>query len=185
MSTRPLRRGGAVLAACVAVCVLGACGGSDDEALRRWVAAQRVQTGSALSPITEPRRFLPQPYADTERLDPFDVQKLARSLRRDVAQPQSSALIDAELSRRKEVLESFPLDAMAMVGSMRRRDQPVALVSADKRLYPVRVGSHLGLNHGRVVRITESEVALREVVQDAAGEWVERMAMLQLQDRSK
>jgi hypothetical protein len=72
---------------------------------------------------------------------------------------------------------------MAMVGSMNRHGQPVALVRVDKLLYQVRVGDYLGLNYGRITRINETEVALREIVQDAAGEWIERVATLQLQER--
>jgi type IV pilus assembly protein PilP len=49
----------------------------------------------------------------------------------------------------------------------------------------VRPGNHLGQNYGRVVRITETELTLREVVQDAMGDWVERSASLQLQEKSK
>jgi type IV pilus assembly protein PilP len=52
-------------------------------------------------------------------------------------------------------------------------------------LYQVRPGHHLGQNYGRVVRITETELSLREVVQDATGDWVERTASLQLQEKSK
>ena len=47
------------------------------------------------------------------------------------------------------------------------------------------IGNHLGQNYGRVVRITETELTLREVVQDAMGDWVERSASLQLQEKSK
>jgi len=36
-----------------------------------------------------------------------------------------------------------------------------------------------------VVRITETELTLREVVQDAMGDWVERTASLKLQEKSK
>jgi type IV pilus assembly protein PilP len=43
----------------------------------------------------------------------------------------------------------------------------------------------LGQNYGRVTRITESEVMLREIVQDAAGEWIERSTALQLQEKTK
>ncbi len=164
---------------------LSACGNSSQDELQQWVVEQRVQVRSAVAPITMPKRFLPQPYVDDGRPEPFDLLRLTQALRRDAVQVQSSALLAPELVRRKEALESFPLDTMAMVGSLSRSGQPVALISVDKLLYPVRVGSYLGLNYGRVNRITESEVSLREIVQDAAGEWVERMATLQLQDRSK
>jgi type IV pilus assembly protein PilP len=35
------------------------------------------------------------------------------------------------------------------------------------------------------MKIDETEVALREIVQDAVGEWIERTAALQLQERAK
>ena len=89
------------------------------------------------------------------------------------------------MARRKEALEAFPLDSMAMVGTMNRNGQPVALLKVDKLLYKVRVGEYLGLNYGRITGINESEVALREIVQDAAGEWIERAASLQLQESAK
>jgi type IV pilus assembly protein PilP len=46
----------------------------------------------------------------------------------------------------------------------------------------VRVGNYIGQNFGLVSRITETEVTLKEIVQDAAGEWVERPAKLELQE---
>ena len=97
----------------------------------------------------------------------------------------NGALIAPELARRKEPLEAFPLDAMALVGSLTKAGQPVALVKVDNLLYQVRPGNHLGQNYGRVIKISETEVTLREIAQDAAGEWIERAATLQLQERSK
>ncbi|NCP41661.1 MAG: pilus assembly protein PilP, partial [Rhodoferax sp.] len=66
-----------------------------------------------------------------------------------------------------------------------RDEKPVALVTVGKLLYQVRPGEYLGQNYGRVTKITETELTLREIVQDATGEWVERMASLQLQERLK
>ena len=92
----------------------------------------------------------------------------------------NSALIEPELNRRKQPLEAYPLDTMSMVGSLNKQGQLVALVKVDNLLYQVRAGSYLGQNYGKVTRITETEVTLREIVQDAAGEWIERPAALQL-----
>jgi type IV pilus assembly protein PilP len=61
----------------------------------------------------------------------------------------------------------------------------VALVSVDRMLYQVRVGDYMGQNNGRVVKIEEGRIELREVVQDASGEWVERAASLQTQEASR
>lgn len=49
-------------------------------------------------------------------------------------------------------------------------------------IYQVGVGNYLGQNYGRIVQIEENSIKLREVVQDAAGDWVERMATLDLQE---
>jgi type IV pilus assembly protein PilP len=169
----------------VAAFGLTGCFGSEQEDLQRWMAEQRAQVKPSVPPITEPKKFTPQAYTEAAAFDPFNMQKLTQALRRDSAQPSTSGLIAPELARRKEALEAFPLDAMAMVGSLSRNGQPVALISVDKLLYQVRVGNYLGLNYGRITRISETELGLREIVQDAAGEWIERVATLQLQERSK
>jgi type IV pilus assembly protein PilP len=49
----------------------------------------------------------------------------------------------------------------------------------------VKVGDYLGQNYGKITRITETEISLREIVQDAAGEWIERPGSLQLQERAR
>ena len=119
-------------------------------------------------------------------IDPFDPQKLTRALKKDSTQVSANAaLIAPELNRRKEPLEAYPLDTMAMVGSLHRTGQPVALVRVDNLLYQVKPGNYLGQNYGRVMKVTETEVVLREIVQDATGDWIERTATLQLQEKSK
>jgi len=168
-----------------AVAVLSGCMGSEEEKLQRWMADQRAQVKPTVPPITEPKKFTPQAYTEGGSIEPFNMQKLTQALRRDSNQPSTSGLIAPELTRRKEALEAFPLDAMTMVGSLNRNGQPVALISVDKLLYQVRVGNYLGLNYGRITRIGETDVTLREIVQDAAGEWIERVATLQLQEKTK
>ena len=163
---------------------LSACDSGQDD-LQRWMAEQRAQVKPSVPRITEPKKFTPQTYTEASSFEPFNILKLTQALRRESNQPSTSELIAPELARRKESLEAFPLDSMAMVGSMNRNGQPVALLRVDKLLYKVRVGEYLGLNYGRITRINETEVALREIVQDAAGEWIERVATLQLQESAK
>jgi type IV pilus assembly protein PilP len=164
---------------------LGGCGDSGQEDLQKWMVEQRAQVKPSIPPIAEPKKFTPQAYTESTSFEPFNMLKLTQALRRESNQPGISDLIAPELVRRKEALEAFPLDTMAMVGSMNRNGQLVALVKVDKLLYKVRIGEYLGLNYGRITRINESEVALREIVQDAAGEWIERAASLQLQESAK
>ena len=165
--------------------MLSACG-SSDQGLQSWMTDQRNQSRPKIERLAEPTKFAPQAYTQDGLVEPFSNQKLAQALKRDSNQSTvNTALIAPELARRKEPLEASPLDAVAMVGSMVKAGQPVALVRVDNLLYQVRVGNHLGQNYGRITKVSESGLSLREIVQDAAGEWIERTATLQLQEVSK
>jgi type IV pilus assembly protein PilP len=72
---------------------------------------------------------------------------------------------------------------MSMVGSVNKQGRPFALLRVDGLLYQVKVGDYMGQNYGRVLRISDTDLVLREVVQDAAGEWIERNSALQLLER--
>src|SRR5690606_35789946 len=115
------------------------------------------------------KQFTPQAYTQEVAVAPFSREKLTQALRRESQQgaSPSAALLAPELARRKEPLESFPLDAMVMVGSLIKRGQPVALVKVDNLLYQVRPGNYLGQNYGRITKVGETELVLRELVQDA------------------
>ena len=126
------------------------------------------------------------PDATEGEIEPFDKLKLLQALRRDSAQVAGNAgLVAPELARRKEPLESFTLDTMAMVGSLDKVGKPTALLRVDNLLYQVQVGHYLGQNYGRITAITETAIQLREIVQDASGDWVERATSLELQEGVK
>lgn len=162
------------------------CGASSEDDVRQWMVEERNQTRPKVAPIPAPKQFKPEAYTNASAMEPFSNQKLTQALKRDSAQVAANgALVAPELARRKEPMEAFPLDSMSLVGSIIKAGQPVALVKVDNLLYQVKLGSYLGLNFGRVMKITETEVTLREIVQDAVGEWIERVATLQLQERSK
>jgi type IV pilus assembly protein PilP len=166
--------------------LLAACGAAPEGELQQWMAQQKREIHPKIKPISEPKQFKPERYGMVSEVEPFSNQKLTQALKKDASQSASNgALIAPELARRKEPLEEFPVDAMALVGSMVKAGKPVALVTVGKLLYQVRTGDHLGLNYGLVTKISETEISLREIVQDAAGEWIERTASLQLQERSK
>ena len=168
------------------VVALAGCGASGEDELRQWMNEQKGQIRPKITPIAEPKQFIPESYSQVATIEPFSNQKLTQALKRESTQATANgALIAPELARRREALESFPLDTMTLVGSMTKTGQPVALVRVETLLYQVRPGNYLGQNYGRVTKITETELTLREIVQDATGEWIERTATLQLQERSK
>ena len=176
------RRAAPLALALTLLTLLAGCDGETQE-LQGWIDQQRRDVRPRVQALAAPKKFDPVPYANAQLLDPFSSQKLSVAIKQETR--QTSSLLAAELNRRREPLEAFSLDMMTMVGSVSKAERPVALLRVDSLLYQVKAGDYIGQNYGRVVRITETEVALREIVQDAAGEWTERPATLQLQERGQ
>jgi type IV pilus assembly protein PilP len=167
------------------VSALSACTGGDQEELSAWMQRERNSIKPDVKPIPEPSKFEPYSYGGERFVEPFSNEKLASILKSGQSLPnEKSALIEPELNRRKQPLEAFPLDTMKMVGSLNRKGQLVGLVKVDTLLYQVTRDNYLGQNFGRILKIEENQIVLREIVQDAAGEWIERPAALQLQEES-
>ena len=171
-----------LLSASLLLGVLAGCGAENEE-LQDWMDRQRREVKPNVTPLTPPKKFEAEPYTSLQAVDPFSNQKLTVALKQEAKQPNS--MLAAELNRRKEPLEAYPLDSMTMVGSVAKQAQPFALLRVDNLLYQVKLGDHLGQNYGRIVKITETEIVLREIVQDAAGEWIERTGNLQLQEKAR
>jgi len=169
-----------VLATLALAVMLSGCGANHDE-LQQWMEQQRREVKPSIQPLSPPKKFDPQPYVVADAVEPFSTQKLSVAIKQEVRQPNS--LLASELNRRKEPLEAYPLDSMSMVGSVNKQGQPVALLRVENLLYQVKLRDHLGQNYGKIVKISETDLVLREIVQDAAGEWIERTSTLQLQEK--
>jgi type IV pilus assembly protein PilP len=159
-----------------------ACTGEQDE-LTEWMEQQKREVKPSVQPLSPPKKFDPQPYSSLSGVDPFSNQKLTVALKQEARQPNS--MLAAEINRRKEALEAYPLDSMSMVGSVVKQGRQYALLKVDNLLYQVKLGDYLGQNYGKITKISETEIALREIVQDAAGEWIERPGSLQLQEKAR
>jgi len=170
------------IAAALALLLLAGCSGEQEE-LQQWMQQQKREVKPSVQPLTPPKKFNPEPYAANDGVEPFSPQKLTVALKQESRQPNS--VIAAEYNRRKEPLEAFPLDSMRMVGSVDKNGRTYALLRVDNLLYQVKPGDYLGQNYGKITKITETEVTLREIVQDAAGEWIERPSTLQLQEGAR
>lgn len=150
--------------------------------LQQWMDAERQRMHPTVEPVREPTEYVPLDYVEASQPDPFGQRRLTRVLQAQSSVSPGSNLIAAELNRRREPLEAYPLDTMSMVGTLDQGGKTVALLRVDQLLYQIRVGDYLGQNYGRVMKIDEGGVTLREIVQDGVGEWIERPAKLDLQE---
>lgn len=181
MTTFSSRAGGIAASLLIGLFLQGCV--EDQDELQQWMEQQKREVKPSVEPLSAPKKFIPQGYVALSGVEPFSTQKLTVALKQEARQPNS--LLAAEINRRKEPLEAYPIDSMSMVGSVTRSGRPYALLRVDNLLYQVKQGDYVGQNYGKIVKISETDVAFREIVQDAAGEWIERMSALQLQERAR
>ena len=146
------------LAICLCGCLaLGACGGSSH---------------AAAMPQIKP--YDPFTYNAFDLPDPFKPRKIEPT--------KGSSKLAPDFTRRREPLEAFPLESLTMVGTLAKQKTVYALVRTPERdVYQVRAGNYLGQNYGVIVEIGDSDLKLKELLQDGAGDWTERSSSLQLQ----
>lgn len=159
----------------IAALVLAACspGRADLEA---YVAEVKSRPGPPLEPLPVMQQFETFEYSAHDLRDPFSLPKQA-----EVSTASQGPRPDPD--RRKEYLESFPLDGLDMVGTLGAGEDQVALVvDPEAVVHRITVGNYLGQNEGRVTAISETRIDLTELVSDGAGGWLERQATLALDD---
>jgi type IV pilus assembly protein PilP len=163
-----------------AALALAGCESGEQQELRAELASMTKDLRGKVDPLPVVKAYEPVPYTAYDLADPFGPAKIQLVAAKGAGKGAGS--LQPDLNRPKEPLEAFPLETLKMVGTLERGRQMYALVRADSGLYRVRVGNYLGQNFGVITKISNSEVALRELVQDAGGDWAERESTLLLQE---
>ncbi|MDL2356943.1 MAG: pilus assembly protein PilP [Pseudomonadota bacterium] len=166
--------------ALLAALLLAGCSASDVKEVQDWMAQVKKDTRVSVVPISEPKTFIPFAYTAREQIDPFSPNKLLAELAK--AAQKDDSKFKPDMGRRKEPLESYPLDTFVMVGVIQKTGVNYALLQNDRAVHQVKAGQRIGQNYGLVTRVSESAITIKEVVQDAGGEWVERESKLELQE---
>ncbi len=152
---------------------LASCSSELDE-LKTFVRDSEKGLPRRIEPLPPVKPFEPFAYEGFDLPDPFKPRKLAPP------KEGSGGGLAPDLNRRKEPLEAFPLEQLKMVGTLSQDKDTYAIVRADKTLYRVKKGNYMGQNFGLITDVTESEIKLKEIVQDSAGDWAERQSVLPL-----
>lgn len=168
----------------LSVCALGACGGTEHADIKKWMDGESKGMKVKVEKIDEPKKFAAQKYESDKAMDPFNNAKIAQ-LTDDKKGAAKGGGLKPDFDRPKEVLEAFPLENLKMVGMMQQKNAFFGIVKAEANLHRVKVGNYMGQSFGIVTGITESEITLKELVQDGGGDWVERVSILQLQEVRK
>ena len=160
----------------IASALLAGCGGEEFQDLRDFVKNSGADMRGKIPPPPNVKLYEPFAYVNDENLsDPFKPRKP------EAAQSGAHSGNEPDFNRPKEALEEFPLDGLKMVGYVYKGKVGYAVVRApDKKLYQVKAGNYIGMNFGLITKVTDTEIEIKEMVQDSTGDWSERISNLQL-----
>ncbi len=159
----------------ISLLVLAGCGAEEFQDLQDFVSQSGADMRGKIEAPPEVKPYEPFTYENSEGLgDPFKPRMQAHE--------GGTHTVPQEIRTHKpEELEEFPLESLKMTGFLYIHDTPYGIISApDGKVHNVRVGNFMGQNFGRIISITETEIKLKETVQDSAGDWSERVSSLQL-----
>ncbi len=166
------------LAILAAVLSLAACGGDEHQDLKEELKNLTKDLRGRIDPLPVVKPYEPVPYRALDLPDPFGPAKIELAL--GTAAKSKGGANAPDTNRPKEPLEAYPLESLKMVGTLSQKGVTYALVKADNSIYRVKPGNYLGQNFGIITGITDNQINLKELVQDASGDWTERKIALQL-----
>lgn len=156
--------------------LLSGCGGEEFQDLRDFVKDAGADMRGKIPPPPEVKLYEPFAYDNEANLpDPFKPRKP------DVRTSGHRGANEPDFDRPKEALEEFPLESLQMVGYLLQNKVGYAVIRAsDGKLHRVKAGNYVGMNFGLIQQISDTGVTVKEMVQDSAGDWSERISSLQL-----
>lgn len=169
-----------LLYACLPICLLvsGCIGSGDRDELESFVKEVKARPPSEIEPIPMIKPYETFSYRAGSLRSPFTMPKPTIEV---VEEDSTEDGIRPDLERRKEYLEAYPLDALTMVGTLEKNEQIWAvIIDKDGAIHRVKSGNYVGLNHGKIYKVTEEKVFVNEIVSNPTGGWQERQSEMVL-----
>lgn len=153
---------------------LSGCANDMDE-LKQQVTQIKANAGEKIEPLPPIQPYESFKYDASSERSPFTASLSAKAGLANSVRPNAN--------RPREFLEQFSLDTLQMVGTLQMQGRNYGLVqSKDGLVHRVLVGNYIGQSDGRVTSISNTKIAITELVPDGLGGYIERPAALTLKD---
>jgi type IV pilus assembly protein PilP len=153
--------------------LIGGCS-KDVNDLYTFIENEKASNVGSVKPIPQFKPYESFSYTAAELRDPFES-----NVEMDQDQASAADALHPETNRPKQPLEAFPLDTLAMVGTLEQKEDRWGLIKDPQNIvHRVKLGNYMGQNEGRILEITETDIRLVEVVPDGIGGFIERDASI-------
>lgn len=161
------------LAVALTSALLSGCASNEGDDLDKYFIHAGDALKGSVPPLPVVKDYIPEAYNPKhDQADPF--------LGRVVIKTDGSKSLTPDANRKKDELESFPIGALTLIGSIQRAGEHIAIIkSSDGHVHQVHVGNYIGQDNGKITSIKtnndSTEVKVKELTQDPNGDgWVER-----------
>lgn len=160
---------------------LAGCSQNDMSDLNQFITETKSKYEGQVEPLPVITPYESHSYQAQIQRDPFKPS--VAMVKASPPKRPSNNGISPNSVRNKEELERYPLSSLVMVGVLNNDGQNWAIIKApDSSIYRVRKGNYMGENHGKIIKITESRIDLKEIVADGLGGWIERKNKITLSE---
>ena len=172
------------LLASVITGLLTACNSGTHQDLVGFVDKTKKQAlrSTSIESLPDIKPYETYLYKTGDKRDPFTPTLVID----DATETATGDGIHPDPNRRKEALEGYPLDSLRMVGTLQRDEQLWAIVQVinnpDSGIHRVVTGNYVGQNHGQIVRISEEQIELVEIIPNGLGGWRESETTIALSE---
>ncbi|NOQ63615.1 MAG: type 4a pilus biogenesis protein PilO [Methyloprofundus sp.] len=149
--------------------------------------AARLREARASSKPVQVKAIEPMPPVGSFLFNPEGLRDPFRPVEQNVddlaVQSMATNGVQPDFNRHKEELESYSLDTLSMVGTVKIEETLWGLVrSHDGTIHRVGKKNYLGKNHGRVLRVLPDRLEIMEIIPDQPGTWREHQVAIVLSE---
>lgn len=157
---------------------LTACSVEPDEQVKAFVEETNKKKSLGIEPLPTFHKIQPFAYSASAYKNPFETPNMAKA-KTPVVPKRGGPLPDTK--RARELLESYPIDSLKMVGTIQRLSTYWALIKDPHGIvHRVGVGNYIGENFGKIEKINGNSIEIHELVLDDQGNYHERTITMRI-----
>ena len=155
------------------------CGQSSQQDLINFMEETKRRPKGQIEPLPTFSPYQPFTYSAMTLRSPFE-----KPIPIDESAAKGGRAVAPDLNREKEFLEGFNITSLRMVGTISKGGKLWALIDdGANSVVPATVGNYLGMNHGKIISTSSTQIEVMEIVGDGSNGWVERPRIIKLEEK--